>query len=707
MKAKKKSAKKSKLEVSNNLINEYYNIIPNIEIEIENLLKTFHVKKYDYKIIHFLIDIIQNETLKILRNAKSIKERINHKNLSIHDEPNNNIINNDENNYDDQRKNSTTFDQSKKRASFDKSSSTVNLKICNIKCDDKWNDRKDGEQEKDAEREGKNKGEKNDVMNDPNYSEEKENVHKCAASGSSSIRNSSNCNEDHNDGDCNRRNVEKVVKGDVGVEGGVKEDDGAGIEAGVDVNVRVHTGVNVDYNEGIDWEGKKSQDCINNANAKVNIIKHKQSQEKLNLPESSTIEAVNTKEGEEGNKDIRQEIETSENNKNEGNLENSKELQNEASTVQLQNDENNYGIFKKISSYFTKKNKVEEEALNNVEQINLSGIFSNGDDNNLNNLLCENNNELINIGKLNTQEEMDQKSVEEFVRSDKERSAHDEMVNEKGENDNMLNERVSSDTVIGTNAMNDENKTVNNTTDEKMNNEVIDEKEKTTNEENNVKNANDEIIENNVNSNMNSNVNSNMNSNVNSNMNSNVNSNVNSNMNSNVNSNMNSNVNSNMNSNMNSNVNSNMNSNINSNMNGNNKDKIPYEEKEDNKNGSISMAKHNNVNEKTTQNNDKDGIKKESVNNINEQVLIIDEVSVNLAIKEYVLKYIYRKKNDDFLFDELAYQTKDTNNIIIDRNVKYPSGFPPYLPDDCSINTVLPSWNIKYNFNSAKKKSYI
>ncbi|ANQ07089.1 Uncharacterized protein PCOAH_00013770 [Plasmodium coatneyi] len=90
-----------------------------------------------------------------------------------------------------------------------------------------------------------------------------------------------------------------------------------------------------------------------------------------------------------------------------------------------------------------------------------------------------------------------------------------------------------------------------------------------------------------------------------------------------------------------------------------------------------------------------------------EEVLVIDEESVNLAIKEYVLKYIYKKKNVDFLYDELATQQKETNSAgIVDRNVRYPTGFPPYLPDDCSINTILPAWDIKYNFNSSKGESY-
>ncbi|SPJ10737.1 conserved Plasmodium protein, unknown function [Plasmodium sp. DRC-Itaito] len=89
-------------------------------------------------------------------------------------------------------------------------------------------------------------------------------------------------------------------------------------------------------------------------------------------------------------------------------------------------------------------------------------------------------------------------------------------------------------------------------------------------------------------------------------------------------------------------------------------------------------------------------------NKIHDDVLIIDEESVNLAIKEYVLKTIYRKKNVDFLYEKLEFQQKD--NLMINRNIKYPSGLPPYLPDDCSVNTILPSWDIKYNFNSSKRK---
>ncbi|KYN99707.1 hypothetical protein PGSY75_1032700 [Plasmodium gaboni] len=89
-------------------------------------------------------------------------------------------------------------------------------------------------------------------------------------------------------------------------------------------------------------------------------------------------------------------------------------------------------------------------------------------------------------------------------------------------------------------------------------------------------------------------------------------------------------------------------------------------------------------------------------NKIHNDVLIIDEESVNLAIKEYIIKTIYRKKNVDFLYEKLECQQKD--NLMINRNIKYPSGLPPYLPDDCSVNTILPSWDIKYNFNSSKRK---
>ncbi|CAD2087175.1 conserved Plasmodium protein, unknown function [Plasmodium vinckei brucechwatti] len=98
-------------------------------------------------------------------------------------------------------------------------------------------------------------------------------------------------------------------------------------------------------------------------------------------------------------------------------------------------------------------------------------------------------------------------------------------------------------------------------------------------------------------------------------------------------------------------------------------------------------------------------------NNANEQeeaeedVLIIDEESVNQAIREYALKYIYRKKNVDFVYDDPTYEQKDINNVFIDRNIKYPMGFPPHLPDDCSINTILPSWNIQYDFTKKNKNN--
>ncbi|KEG01308.1 conserved Plasmodium protein, unknown function [Plasmodium vinckei vinckei] len=98
-------------------------------------------------------------------------------------------------------------------------------------------------------------------------------------------------------------------------------------------------------------------------------------------------------------------------------------------------------------------------------------------------------------------------------------------------------------------------------------------------------------------------------------------------------------------------------------------------------------------------------------NNPNEQeeaeedVLIIDEESVNQAIREYALKYIYRKKNVDFVYDDPTYEQKDINNVFVDRNIKYPMGFPPHLPDDCSINTILPSWNIQYDFTKKNKNN--
>ncbi|CAD2099165.1 hypothetical protein YYG_02964 [Plasmodium vinckei petteri] len=116
----------------------------------------------------------------------------------------------------------------------------------------------------------------------------------------------------------------------------------------------------------------------------------------------------------------------------------------------------------------------------------------------------------------------------------------------------------------------------------------------------------------------------------------------------------------------------------------------------------------------TEQPNKNDEIKKNNNNennNANEQeeaeedVLIIDEESVNQAIREYALKYIYRKKNVDFVYDDPTYEQKDINNVFVDRNIKYPMGFPPHLPDDCSINTILPSWNIQYDFTKKNKNN--
>ncbi|ETW28700.1 hypothetical protein PFFCH_03829 [Plasmodium falciparum FCH/4] len=94
---------KKKNEV-NNTLEEYKDIIPDIEIQIENLLKKFHITKYDYKITHFLIDIIQNESLKILKNAKHIKKNIYYNNYNDNDDNinyyniNDEHINNNENN---------------------------------------------------------------------------------------------------------------------------------------------------------------------------------------------------------------------------------------------------------------------------------------------------------------------------------------------------------------------------------------------------------------------------------------------------------------------------------------------------------------------------------------------------------------------------------------------------------------------------------
>ncbi|ETW56419.1 hypothetical protein PFUGPA_01592 [Plasmodium falciparum Palo Alto/Uganda] len=130
-----------------------------------------------------------------------------------------------------------------------------------------------------------------------------------------------------------------------------------------------------------------------------------------------------------------------------------------------------------------------------------------------------------------------------------------------------------------------------------------------------------------------------------------------------------------------------------------NKD-IPSNNKTDNKeNNHIPKNNPLNCNDNNQKNLQNIGNNK---NKIRDEVLIIDEESVNLAIKEYVLKTIYRKKNVDFLYEKLEFQQKD--NLMVNRNIKYPSGLPPYLPDDCSVNTILPSWDIKYNFNSSKRK---
>ncbi|VTZ67503.1 conserved Plasmodium protein, unknown function [Plasmodium chabaudi chabaudi] len=107
--------------------------------------------------------------------------------------------------------------------------------------------------------------------------------------------------------------------------------------------------------------------------------------------------------------------------------------------------------------------------------------------------------------------------------------------------------------------------------------------------------------------------------------------------------------------------------------------------------------------------NKKNGKNENNNANVQEEaeddILIIDEESVNQAIREYALKYIYRKKNVDFVYDDPTYEQKDINNVFVDRNIKYPMGFPPHLPDDCSINTILPSWNIQYDFTKKNKNN--
>ncbi|KYN97784.1 hypothetical protein PRSY57_1032000 [Plasmodium reichenowi] len=130
-----------------------------------------------------------------------------------------------------------------------------------------------------------------------------------------------------------------------------------------------------------------------------------------------------------------------------------------------------------------------------------------------------------------------------------------------------------------------------------------------------------------------------------------------------------------------------------------NKDIPPINKTDNKENNYIPKNNHLNCNDNNQKNLQNISNNK---NKIRDEVLIIDEESVNLAIKEYVLKTIYRKKNVDFLYEKLEFQQKD--NLMVNRNIKYPSGLPPYLPDDCSVNTILPSWDIKYNFNSSKRK---
>ncbi|CXI11272.1 conserved Plasmodium protein, unknown function [Plasmodium berghei] len=131
----------------------------------------------------------------------------------------------------------------------------------------------------------------------------------------------------------------------------------------------------------------------------------------------------------------------------------------------------------------------------------------------------------------------------------------------------------------------------------------------------------------------------------------------------------------------------------------------PSEEKLDKININYDGTEHVNKSDENKKSNKNGNNNASDQEGTEEDSLIIDEESVNQAIREYALKYIYRKKNVDFVYDDPTYEQKDINNVFVDRNIKYPMGFPPHLPDDCSINTILPSWNIQYNFTKKNKSN--
>ncbi|SBS81679.1 hypothetical protein, conserved [Plasmodium ovale curtisi] len=560
---------KNKLHIDDDFIKEYYNAIPKVETEIENLLKSFHVKKYDYKITHFLIDIIQNETLQILRNAKNIKKGIYQTTVKGEGKE---IIND------------KTVD-----GNIDGVNTRSNIEEIN----NEQNDNK----EKDDKKKAKIDVPIDPQCNDHKYNGEEERKRQCEKDANMNIL--IKCEGTHK-----KANHEESENG---VEINTQE------EAGCEMIAEVVEG----GSNGEEVKGKKEE----KEGEKVEDVEEEKKGEYKEIHNNNCTPVEDTGRVEPEEKAGRSEPA----------------------------EEENYSLFRKISSYFTKKNKEEEEVSNEIN-VNPSGENTNMENNEK--TPSQNGNTLHDTSILKEHKENGQDSID-----------MDNYINIFSKNIDDK-EKLNSEAATNGNAFIDDNKSVKNNVKE----EIEDTYAKATW---NNDDAEDKIAENAPSGNVKGDKPS-------------------------------------------STADKDDNT---SNKDGNTANK---DGNTANKDGNTANKDGNTANEEENASNKQENTENTARNNDNpdggnnpgdngngnskaEEVLVIDEESVDQAIREYVLKHIYRRKSVDFLYDEVSCEQREKTNVIVERNVKYPSGFPPYLPDDCSINTILPSWDIKYNFNDAKR----
>ncbi|CAG9481746.1 conserved Plasmodium protein, unknown function [Plasmodium vivax] len=597
------------------LLEEYYSAIPGIELQIEKLLQSFHVNKYDYKITHLLIDIIQNETIKILRNAKNIKKNGIDRRLFIKADP------------------------SKRE---DRQGDQISPDLVGSSNDGA---KKDGTK-KDSGSAGVDEGQPRadqskattDISKDAGGADFKGGViDDRAAQAATPVVAASPAvaatQANNHDGEGEKQNRGNDLQ----------EGDGAGIGSQIGTQQKADPPVAQTQEQSQDKDGPAELPCGVEDSTKGEAAEGDKEKSQANLENGEEKKQVQV-DVEEGQQKVGGE---------EGHQkEEAEQTGQTGQTSQTEQTAENFSIFKTFSSYFAKKSKPNEEdggAPLRKEEESAPDKSGNGE--------SKNGDPVEGAPKISSEQDKEVGKSTEQVQP-----AGDSPPGEVDSNVNLSENPAGA----GSHVPNGEKENVKNDT-------------KDTNDANGSNGAND-TTKGEVPHGM---------------------------------------------------------SGSGRNLDGGddaavapNGDQVEEAGKESNKDGGgIPTEKESNkdgsaapVEKAPTEEPQNGGLKEgakdpaeqpkgqpttTTTTTEQEEVLVIDEESINLAIKEYVLKYIYKKKNVDFLYDELATQQKGSNSVgTVDRNVRYPTGFPPYLPDDCSINTILPAWDIKYNFNSSKGENY-